>query len=238
MIKKIFFLAFICAVVSSCSKQTDTVQLNSNESVSSYKLSSASVKGDLPTEVRDIIINGGDGHFDCDISNNRAVLGGGSSSGGSALGTYAYPFILNMNPIKLYNSSLPCQPGIPYFIFGNVDAQGQGKNSDEISATFRLVLNPSYFDPVKVVDVNWELNGQNDPAPVSSFTINDLQIGQSNSVTCEVFSTDNYATVYSQEMTFDFEILIDPQVGSAVIEYASGYTYSCASGGTFPIIAP
>jgi len=53
-------------------------------------------------------------------------------------------------------------------------------------------------------------------------------------VACEVFSTDNKVSVYSQEMTFDFEISINP----SVIEYASGYSYACTNTGLAPIIAP
>jgi len=153
------------------------------------------------------------------------------------LGTSAYPYASNMSLIKLLNSSLPCQPSIPYFIYGSVDDQGGDIFSDGYSVTFRLILNPSYNSLVKVVDVNWELNGQNQ-ASVGSLTIDDLRVGQSNSVTCRVFSTDNNVTVYSQEMELDFRMLLNLGGGNPSIEYLSEYTFPCVSGGTNPIIAP
>jgi len=70
-------------------------------------------------------------------------------------------------------SSLPCQPNIPYFLFSFIcqDDEGDIRFTNKYSATFFLVLNPSYDSEVEVVDINWELNGQNDPAPIQSFTI-------------------------------------------------------------------
>lgn len=244
MIKNVFFLAFICVLVS-CQKDTFQLnskdQLNSKELVTSYKLSGPSDQRDLPSEVRDIIANGGAGHFGCEITNNResseVEFGGGVIvEEGSILGTSAYPYTLDMRPIKLFNSSLPCQPGIPYFIFGYID--DGDIFSDDYSIDFRLVLNPNYFDNVKVVDINWELNGQSDSLPLGSFTIDDLQIGEFKSVTCRVFSTDDNVTVYSQEMELDFEISLNLDGGDPIIEYFSEYTFACPSGGTFPIIAP
>jgi len=234
MIKKFFFLAFICALIGC---QKDSVQPNTKKLVSSYnKLSNSSNQKDLPVEVRDIIANGGVGHFGCEVSNNKESLGG--TDGGSLLGAYAYPYTANMSPVKLYNSSLPCQPSIPYFIFSYIDPESNNIFSGGYSITFHLVLNPNYFNTVKVVDVNWELIGQNDLVSSNNFTIDGLQIGESKSLTCKVFSTDNDVTVYSQEMELDFEILLNLGGGEPVIEYSSEYTFACPSGGTFPIIAP
>jgi len=231
MIKNFFFLAFIC-FLASCQK--DAVQLHSNEFISSDKLINSSDYEDFSFEVRDMIANGGEGHFGCEISNNRQ-----SKNGAGSLGTYAYPLTSDMRPIFLLHSSLPCQPNIPYFLFNYVRKQRGGiKASNKYSATFFLVVNPNYYSAVKVVDINWDLNGQNNPVPVQSFTINNLQIGESNSVTCQVFSTDNKSSVYSQEMTFDFEVLIDLGLGGTVIEYGSGYSYACTNTGLSPIIAP
>jgi len=233
MIKKFFFVALICALVGC---QKETVKVNNKKVVSSFKLSKSLDQKDLPLEVRDVIANGGDGHFDCEISTNRESVQAGLLGGGSIFGSYAYPYTLNLRPIKLFNSSLPCQPNIPYFVFGYID-EGGGTFPGEYSITFHLVLNPSYNNAVKIFDVNWGLNGQNDSDPVGSFTIDNLQIGQSNSVICEIFSTDNDIAVYSKELPLDFEISLNPG-GDLVIEYSSDYTFACASGGTFPIIAP
>lgn len=234
MIKKIFFLAFICALVSC---QKEAVQLDGKELSTSYKLSSSSDFKNLPAEVQDIISNGGAGHFSCEATTGRkpanlTVFGSGSSS----LGAYAYPFSFSMNPVKLFNSSLPCQPGIPYFIFSHIEGGGEGKVT-EYTTTFRLVLNPSFFDSVKVVDVEWDLNGQTDPLSLQSLTIDELQAGNSNTVSCRVYSTDNNISVYSQEMTFDFNVLIDV-VDGATINFESGSQYACTNTGIFPIVAP
>lgn len=228
MIKNLFFIAFICALVGC---QKNSVQLVGNELVSSDELTNSSSYGDLPSEIKEIIANGIDEHFACEISDNRPSKNGGS------LGTYAYPLTSDMSPIMLLHSSLPCQPNIPYFIFSHLKKQSLVKHSKAYSATFFLLLNPNYSSNVKVVDINWQLNGQNDSVPVQSFTINNLQIGESNSVVCQVFSTDNKSTVYSQKMMFDFEILLSLQTGAA-IEYVSGYSYACTNTGPSPIIAP
>lgn len=221
-----FFLAFVC-VLAGCQK--DAVQTNSNEFVSSDKLIDTPY-GYFPSEVNDMIANGGDGHFGCAISNHTE-----SKSKGGTLGKYAYPLTPDMNPLILLRSSLPCQPNIPYFLFNFVkeDINVSGR----YSATFFLVLNPTFNSKVRVVDIDWELNGQNDPAPVKSFTINNLQMGESNSVTCKVFSTDNKSSVYSQEMTFDFKVLLDINAGTS-IRYGSGYSYACTNLGLTQIIAP
>jgi len=228
MLKNFFLLAFICALVS-CSK--DSVQPNSNELVSADKVTDSSDYVDLPLEVRDIIANGVEGHMGCEISDNK------SSKNGGSLGSYAYPLTSEMSSIFLLNSSLPCQPNIPYFIYNFLHKPGFIKNAAGYSATFYLVVNPNFSSNVKVLDVDWGLNGQNDPVPVKSFTVNNLQIGQSNSVSCEVFATDNKSTVYSQEMTFDFEVLLEIGTG-AVVQYGSGYSYACTNTGLSPIIAP
>jgi len=235
MLKNFLFLALVCALVGC---QKDSVQINNNESAPSYKKAGSNDYQNLPQEVRDIIANGGAGHnISCEISNDKkAAVNSGFFGGASALGAYAYPYSLGMSPIKLFASSLPCQPSIPYFIFSNLESEGDGKGST-YSANFHLVLNPSYFNSVKIVDIEWELNGQNILDPNQIFTLNDLQIGESNSVSCRVFSTENNITVYSQEMSFDFEILIDIDSG-AVIEFASGATYACTNTGIFPIVAP
>gem|GEM_PF-5316936 len=157
-------------------------------------------------------------------------------SGSSSLGAYAYPFSFSMSSVKLYSSSLPCQPSIPYFIFSHLEEGGDDKAS-EYTATFRLVLNPSFFDAVKVVDVEWDFNGQTDPLSLQSITIDELQAGNSNAVSCRVYSTDNNVSVYSQEMTFDFNLLIDA-VDGASIEFESGSQYACTNTGIFPIVAP
>ncbi len=222
MIKKIFFVAFICALMGC---QKDTVQFDSNEAASTYKQSSYE---NLPSEVRNILINGGAGHFGCESSNRVPLV---LNSG--VLGTYAYPYTSNLSPIKLYKSSIPCRPNIPYFIFGHAEGGSKGLNS----VTFHLALNPSYSGPVQVFDINWELKGENTSVPFKSFTIDDLQINESRSLTCRVFSTDNNLSVYSQEMTFDFKLLI--ALGSdPVVEFESGYTYACMNNGIFPIVAP
>jgi len=161
-----FFLAFVC-VLAGC--QEDTVEFNSNELVSSDKLTYSSNYGDFPAEVNDMIANGGAGHFGCKASDKMFLL----------------------------HSSLPCQPNIPYFLFSFVNQQGATRFATDYSATFFLVVNPNYNSHVKVVDINWDLNGENDPVPVKSFTINNLQMGESNSVTCEVFSTDNKSSTLS-----------------------------------------
>lgn len=234
MIKNFFFLAFLCVLVSC---QKESVELNSDEPISSKTMkTTSSGYGDLPVDVRDIIANGVDDHFGCEINNNKEALGGGLFGGSSSLGTYAYPYTINATPIRLLKSSLPCQPGIPYFIVSYLDKEGDSKGS-EYSATFLLVSNPSYADQVRVVDIDWELNGQSETVPVQSFTINGIQIGESNSVACNVFSTANNVAVYSQEMTFDFELSIDLGVG-VVIEFGSGYSYACTNTGITPIIAP
>jgi len=202
MIKIFFFFAFICVLVS-CQKDTD--QLNSKEFVSSSTMKiDPSGYGDLPLDVIDFIAKGGADHVGCEVSNDRQAFDGGQFDIGPldvspTLGTYAYPYSFSINPVELLNSSLPCQPIVPYFIIGYIDKQTGVKNSDGHSATFLLVLNPNYFDPVQVVDVNWELNGQYDSVPVQSFTISGLQIGESSSVACRVFSTDDNVTVYSQD---------------------------------------
>jgi len=249
MIKKIFFLAFICALVG-CQKEIvqldykELISSNKSNSSDSYKLSDTPDFKDLPAEVKDIITNGGVGHFGCENIYNKPSADGSSSlditsffgSSTSSLGTYAYPYTLSMSPIKLYNSSLPCQPNTPYFIFSYLDSEGEGKNT-KYSVAFHLVINPIYFNPVNVVDISWELNGLNNPGPVNIFTINDLHIGDSYSVACKVFSTENNTAVYSQEMPFDFEISIEPGTGP-IIEFVSGYSYACTNTGIFPIVAP
>lgn len=226
MIKKIFILAFICTLIIGCKK--DTVQLG-DEELASSKLSASSYHEDLPSEVRDIIANGGVGHFGCENTNRLQGLDGGS------LGAYAYPYTWSMRPLSLLNSSLPCQPNIPYFIFSHINSKHAGKSDH--SVTFRLVLNPSYFASVKVFGIDWELNGQNEPTPFISFTVDDLEVGESNSVTCRVFSTGNSVAVYSQEMTFDFNISVAVGTG-AFVDFESGSTYACTNTGIFPIIAP
>ena len=219
MIKKLFFIAFICAL-TSC--QQETVQFDTQQATS-HELSASSDYEDLPSKVRDIIANGGVGHFGCQTTSKKGVKGGGE------LGNYAYPYTSDIRPIRLYASSLPCQSNIPYFIFSNIDG---------VSTTFRLVLNPSYFDPINVVDVNWELNGEDNPSAVQTLTINDLKMGESSSVTCTVFSSDNNLSVYSQEMTFDFQISRNLEAG-LVAEFTSGYTYTCSrGGGGIQIVAP
>lgn len=215
MIKKMFFFAFIC-VLAGCQK--DTVRFDSNELVSSY--------GYFPSDVNDMIANGG-GHLGCETSSNIEF-----KNRDGALGKYEYPLTPDMTPLFLLHSSLPCQPNIPYFLFNFVHPE-DGK----YAATFFLVANPNYSSQVKVFDIDWTLNGQNNPVPLKTFTIHDLQIGESNSVTCKVFATDNKVAVYSQEMTFDFEVLLDLKTG-VVIEYGSGYSYACTNTGLTPIIAP
>jgi len=240
MIKNFLFLAFICVLVS-CEKEA--VQPNSNDFVSTKTLKAGSSDyGDLPSELKDIVATGGASHSECDINESKQQLGLGQLGlvqlgGQSLLGTYAYFYAYNTSVIKLLDSSLPCQPNIPYFIFSYVE-QDEVENSNEYSATFLLVSNPSYFDEVKVVDINWALNGQNNPVPVQSFTVDGLQIGESSSVACKVFATSNNLAVYAQEMEFDFGISIDPMVGSVVIEFESGYSYACTNTGLTPIIAP
>jgi len=108
MIKKLFFLAFICVLVGC---QKDSVQININELVSSDKLTNPSDYGDFPSEVNEFIVNGGAGHLGCEISNRQFKTVG--TAGG--LGTFAYPLTSDMTALFLLNSSLPCQPNIPYF---------------------------------------------------------------------------------------------------------------------------
>lgn len=229
MLKKIFFFAFVCTIVG-CQKVS--VELNNNEIVSSDKLTSSSDYGDLPSEAIELITNGVEKHVGCEADNNRQF------KNTSGLGTYAYPLTDDMKPIFLLHSALPCQPNIPYFLNSFVSKRGSIKLINGYSATFYLVKNPSYNSSVKVVDIDWDLNGQNNSIPVQSFTINNILIGQSNTVTCEVFSTDNKSSVYAQEMTFDFQISIDPILNSTVIEFGSGYSYACTNTGLTPIIAP
>jgi len=109
MFKNFFFLALICVLVSC---QKNAVQLISNELISSNTSSTdLPDQEDLPSEVKDIIINGGVGHFGCEVSKVAALDGGGVL--GSSLGAFAYPYTSDMTPVKLYNSWLPCRPDIP-----------------------------------------------------------------------------------------------------------------------------
>ncbi len=173
----------------------------------------------------------GDRHLGCEMSNDRQL------KNGEGLGTYAYPLTSDMNPLFLPTSSLPCQPGIPYFIFSRINRQNGMFLSNNYSATFFLVANPSYNSEVDVLDIDWGLNGQNDEVSIRRFTVNNIQIGESNLVTCKVFSTDDEVSVYLQEMKFDFEISLSLGTG-LVIEYGSGSSYACTNTGLTPIVAP
>lgn len=224
MIKKFFIFVFVCTLIGC---QKDAVQLDNIEVASSEMLVTSDYEN-LSSGVRDIIINGGSGHLECETSNK--VLDGES------LGSYAYPYTSDMTPLQLYKSSLPCQPSIPYFLFGYVSSN-QNAGKTEHSINYRLVSNPSYFDSVDVVDVRWKVDGQNDPVAVRGLKMNDLKVGESHSITCRVFSTDDNLSVYRQQMTFDFEVSIDIETGP-FIEYGSGSTYACTNTGIFPIIAP
>ena len=234
MFKKITALVLICALVS-CSKET--THLNNSDIVSANQQTGSLDLAGVPSEVKDIIANGGVGHLGCEIlhSNKKGDL---TLTGD--LGTYEYPYTSDLGFIILESSSLPCRPNIPYFIFGVAKRKvGFGnQNRNQYSATFYLVENPSYFDDIKVVDIDWSLNGQAETLlPFQSFRVNNLEAGESTSLACRVFATDDDATVYSQEMTFDFDVkLIDRN--SPEIEFRSGYVYACASTGIFPIVAP
>ncbi len=230
MFKKIFALVLICVLVSC---QKETVQLNNTDLVSSNVETYSTDLGDLPPEVRDIINNYSARHASCEAnainSNKRSSLSG-------ALGTAAYPYTSDLRNVMVPNSALPCRPDIPYFLLGVTKPKTDDKGEDEYSATFYLVKNPNYFDNINIVDVDWSSNGDVGFSPVQRHKINNIKIGDVLSVSCEIFATNNTSMVYSQDLTFEFDITT--HINTPVIQFSTGYTYACTNTGLSPIIAP
>lgn len=227
MFKKIITLFCVCAL-AGCSK--DSIhQLDAEDHASYVVLDSPDFEESVALN-QDGSLNGVFAHTSACVSSSKipVILGG-------ALGTYAYPYEPSMTPMKLFRSSLPCQPNIPYFIYSHMNSEGNSKTGH--SVTYRLTLNPFFFNDVKVVDVEWEFNGKTQSSLPRQLIVDNLKANQTNSVICRVFATSDNAAVYSQELEFDFKVLLDLLNGSYV-NYESGYSYACTNTGLAPIIAP
>jgi len=235
MFKKIIGLVLICALVS-CEKSG--LQSDINEQVSA----SRGTKGSTETKGADGIISlpgsgnsgSGLGSVDNDVRDlTNGLLGNVVNNYPSGFGT------IDM----MYEYSLPCQPDIPYFIFGNATTNDDGYGL-EYGASFTLVLNDDYYESIDIVDIQWDMDGQPGVLPTQSFSITDLGTGN-HTITCQVYTTNDNSTVYMNELTFEFSIDASLPNDPEISYRGAGEIYTCLNAdpdgprtGTFAIICP